>query len=129
MKTSKITVPFRGLRPVFLILLLALPLFGAMPAFESNLGIPVGQQFVLGGYQKGKVNVKLNNTGVSAVELRVRDQEGNYTGTDTLRPGQEKSLQFPPQTAAVLRNLGKFRAEVHVKGGSSANLGMGYEDF
>lgn len=113
-----------------MVLLAGLPLLSATYFFESNLGIPAGQQFVLGGGQIWKVKATLKNQGLSLVEIRVRDMEGVETVLDTVRPSGQASASFPARSAAVLRNLGKFEANLNVKiSGPSNNLGMGYEDF
>jgi hypothetical protein len=110
--------------------LFAFPLWGGMSAFESNLGIPIGQQFILGGSQMRNVTVKMENRSKSAVELRIRDEKGNLTPPDTIRPRQKTKAQFPARTAAILRNIGDSDALLKVKvSGSTGNLGMSYEDF
>lgn len=107
-------------------LLLALLPWGGI---SSHLRIDVGQQFVLGGQQRGAFRVAARNSGPVPVSVAERQPDGTVQERGRLEPGQRTQLAFGAGSAALVRNLGPRQAEVDVKisGSASFNMGMTYE--
>lgn len=120
------------MRNLLLTLTLALlPLVAvlALGDIRSHTSIKVGQQFVLGGQQRGAFWVKARNSGPVPVSVAERRADGTLTELGRLEPGQRIQLGFAAGSAALVRNLGKREAELDVViiGDASFRMGMGYE--
>lgn len=119
------------MRNFLLILALLLPL-GAVLALgdiHSHTSIKVGQQFVLGGQQRGAFRVKARNSGSVPVSVAERRADGALQERGRLEPGQRAELAFAAGSAALVRNLGEREAKIDVviTGDASFGMGMTYE--
>ena len=112
-----------------LTLLLSLSTVLALGGIHSVTTIKVGQQFVLGGQQRGAFRVKARNSGPVPVSVAERRADGTLTERGRLEPGQRAELAFAAGSAALVRNLGERDAEltVDISGDASFKMGMGYE--
>jgi len=119
------------MRNFLLTLTLLLPLSAvlALGDIHSVTTIKVGQQFVLGGQQRGAFRVKARNSGPVPVSVAERRADGALTERGRLEPGQRAELAFAAGSAALVRNLGERDAEltVDISGDASFKMGMGYE--
>ena len=112
-----------------LTLLLSVSAVLALGDIHSVTTIKVGQQFVLGGQQRGAFRVKARNSGPVPVSVAERRTDGTLTERGRLEPGQRATLAFEAGSAALVRNLGERQAEIDVviSGDASFKMGMGYE--
>ena len=112
-----------------LALLLSLNTLLAFGPITSVTTIKVGQQFVLGGQQRGAFRVKARNSGLVPVSVAERRADGALTERGRLEPGQRAELAFASGSAALVRNLGEREAKMDfiVKGDVSVSMGMTYE--
>ncbi len=110
----------------FLALLLPVLAFGPI---TSHTYIKVGEQFVLGGQQRGAFRVKVRNSGPVPVSVAERRPGGTIEERGRLEPGQRAVLAFGAGSAALVRNLGDRQAEldVEITRDASFSMGMGYE--
>ena len=101
----------------------------ALGDIHSHTSIKVGQQFVLGGQQRGAFRVKARNSGPVPVSVAERRADGTLQERGRLEPGQRATLAFEAGSAALVRNLGDSQAEIDVviSGDASFKMGMGYE--
>lgn len=101
----------------------------ASAAINSNLTIPAGETFALGGGQEGSFTVTGRNTGPVAVEV-LGQAEGAAAGVSraTIAPGASLEARFASGETALLRNTSATReAALKLKiTGDTAALGMGY---
>ncbi len=114
------------LAPVFLLSAVSLAVGGDI---ISQTFIEAGQQFVLGGQQRGAFRVAAHNTGPVPVSVAERQADGTVQERGRLEPGQRVALAFGAGSAALVRNLGGRRAvlEFRITGSASSGLGMRYE--
>jgi hypothetical protein len=101
----------------------------ASAAIRSNLTIPEGETFELGGGQQGSFTVTGRNTGPVAVEV-LGKAEGAAAGVmrATVAPGASLEAAFASGEVALLRNTSASEAaqlKLRITGDTSA-LGMGY---
>ena len=119
------------MRNFLLLLSLLLPLGTvlALGDIHSHTSIKVGQQFVLGGQQRGAFQVKARNSGPVPVSVAERRADSTLTERGRLEPGQRAELAFAAGSAALVRNLGDRQAEIDVviSGNASFGMGMTYE--
>lgn len=120
------------MRKFLLTLTLLLPLGAAVLALggiTSHTSIKAGEQFVLGGQQRGAFRVKARNSGPVPVSVAERRADGALQERGRLEPGQRADLAFAAGSAALVRNLGERQAELDVviSGDASFKMGMGYE--
>ncbi|MDQ2773009.1 MAG: hypothetical protein M3Y54_21195 [Bacteroidota bacterium] len=108
---------------------LLLPLLLALGDIHSVTFIKAGQQFVLGGQQRGAFRVKARNSGPVSVSVAERRANGVLEERGRLEPGQRAELAFAAGSAALVRNLGEREAKMDfvVKGDVSVSMGMTYE--
>ena len=94
---------------------------------HSDLFIEPGQQFVLGGGQRGAFKVAAHNVGKVTVEVQEQTANGTITNKGTLKPKQKTMLRFAAGSAAVLRNAGTGKANLalHITGESGLNMSTG----
>ena len=117
-----------ALRRLGAVIALSLPLLAASGPIKSGLIIEPGQQFVLGGGQRGAFRVKGTNSGLVTVRVVERFAAGDTLGRGVLRPGAKADLPFKDGSAALLVNLSttqKARLDLRISGASE--LGMSYE--
>ena len=112
-----------------LTLLLSLSAVLALGNIHSHTTIKAGEQFVLGGQQRGAFRVKARNSGPVPVSVAERRADGGLQERGRLDPGQRAELAFAAGSAALVRNLGERPAEMDfvVSGDVSFGMGMGYE--
>ncbi len=113
------------------LLALALLTAAARPAdeFSSLTYIEPGEQFALGGNQRGAFVVKARNRGPVPVRVAERLAAGNTLERAQLAPGQTLTLRFGAGSTALVRNGSPRRAELSFKlsGDVRQGLGMRYE--
>ncbi len=101
----------------------------ASAAINSNLTIPAGETFELGGGQEGSFTVTGRNTGPVAVEVLGR-AEGAAAGAmrAVVAPGESLEATFASGEGALLRNTSnRTAAQLKLKiSGDTSSLGMGY---
>ena len=114
-----------------LTLLLPLGVVLALGGIHSHTSIKAGEQFVLGGQQRGAFRVKARNSGPVPVSVAERRADGTLAELGRLEPGQRAELAFAAGSAALVRNLGERQAEIDVviSGDASFKMGMGYEEL
>ena len=112
-----------------LTLLLSLSAVLALGNIHSHTSIKAGQQFVLGGEQRGAFRVTARNSGPVPISVAERRADGTLTELGRLEPGQRAELAFAAGSAALVRNLGERQAEIDVviSGAASYKMGMTYE--
>ena len=112
-----------------LTLLLSLSAVLALGGIHSHTSIKAGQQFVLGGQQRGAFRVKARNSGPVPLGVAERRADGILQERGRLEPGQRAELAFAAGSAALVRNLGDRQAEIDVviSGDASFGMGMTYE--
>ncbi len=119
------------MRHLLIILTLLLPLSAvlALGDIHSHTSIKAGEQFVLGGQQRGAFRVKARNSGPVPVSVAERRADGALEERGRLEPGQRAELAFAAGSAALVRNLGERQAvlDFRITGDVSFNMGMGYE--
>ena len=119
------------MRKFLLTLTLLLPLSAALALgdIRSHTRIKAGEQFVLGGEQRGAFRVKARNSGPVPVSVAERRADGTVQERGRLEPGQRAVLAFAAGSAALVRNLGEREAELDVviSGDASFGMGMTYE--
>ena len=119
------------MRHLLIILTLLLPLSAvlALGDIHSHTSIKAGEQFVLGGQQRGAFRVKARNSGPVPVSVAERRADGALEERGRLEPGQRAELAFAAGSAALVRNLGERQAEIDVviSGDASYKMGMTYE--
>lgn len=94
----------------------------------SDLFIEPGQQFVLGGGQRGVFQVAARNVGEAAVQVQERTADGTSISKGTLQPKQKNTLRFAAGSAAVLRNATSTKANLNLRITSAAGLNMSTEN-
>ncbi|MEM7657105.1 MAG: hypothetical protein AAF399_13305 [Bacteroidota bacterium] len=119
-----------SLIPVWVRLLSVLALSSTLSscAIHSNLNIPAGQEFVLGGNGNGRFKVELNNTGQPEVEVLEDFASGKVVTIGKLAPNAKSKRRFSSGSAAILRNPTDQDALVKVRITGDLRLGMVYED-
>ena len=117
------------MRHFLLTLTLLLPLGAvlALGGIHSHVTIKAGEQFVLGGQQRGAFRVAAKNVGAVPVEIRERPQGGGTFGKATLAPGQSGALKFAAGSTAVLLNPSRQPANLTLSITGDTRLGMTYE--
>ncbi|NML65612.1 hypothetical protein HHL22_10380 [Hymenobacter sp. RP-2-7] len=92
----------------------------------SQTFIDAGQQFVLGGQQRGAFRVAAHNTGPVPVSVAERQADGKVQERGRLEPGQRVALAFGAGSAALVRNLGERQAvlDFRISGDASVSMGM-----
>ena len=112
-----------------LALLLSLSAVLALGGIHSHTSIKAGQQFVLGGQQRGAFRVAARNSGPVPISVAERRPDGTLTELGRLEPGQRAELTFAAGSAALVRNLGERQAgiDVVISGAASYKMGMTYE--
>lgn len=93
-------------------LLALLPMLACGPII-SHIYTKVGEQFVLGGQQRGAFRVKARNSGPVLVSVAERRPGGTVEERGRLEPGQR---------TALVRNLGDRQAELDFEITSDASL-------
>lgn len=93
----------------------------------SHLLIEPGQQFVLGGQQRGAFRVRVVNSGRVPVGVAERRPDGTVQERGRLEPGRRADLAFAAGAAALVCNLGAGRAVLDAKITGDASVGMTYE--
>jgi hypothetical protein len=108
------------------LLLVTITSFKHPHSIKSNLYIPAGEKFHLGGGQNYPFRVEAKNVGLKAVELFL-EIKGVLTPLGQLDKKEIIEAVIPVNNALVINNNNNFRAhlKVHVKG-KSENLGMYY---
>lgn len=96
--------------------------------FTSNLTVPAGQTFYLGGSQDRANPVSAENVGAVAVTLSVQTAGQAATALQRLEPGKSAKLTLPPQSALLVENANNDKdANLIIKGPNRlGNLAMGY---
>ena len=94
---------------------------------RSGLRIPAGEQFILGGGQKGGYFVTAENIGKADVTIYAREKDGKVTKIVDVPVGSTAKHQFKPGQACVLVNKTKEKASLKVTATGDTNLGMRYE--
>ena len=107
-------------------LLLLLGLLAGCGGIRSTIGIDPGEQFVLGGSQKGAFTARLVNLGAVPVEVAERLVDGTTTHRATLAPEQSATLTFADGSAALLVNRSGRAASVRGVITGDTRLGMAY---
>lgn len=112
----------------FLSLLVNLFSFSTKQSIKSNLYIPAGEQFNLGGSQNYDYRIEAKNAGLAQVDLFLNNK------TELIPLGElSKKESFeaivPSGQSLIIRNNSPIKAhiKVHVKGKSS-NLAMFYTE-
>lgn len=95
---------------------------------HSDLFIEPGQQFVLGGNQRGAFKVAARNVGKVAVEVKERPANGALFSKANLKPGQQATLRFAAGSAAVLVNATGTKANLDLRITGEAGLTMSSEN-
>ncbi|OGX91360.1 hypothetical protein [Hymenobacter coccineus] len=101
----------------------------ACGGITSHTYIKVGEQFVLGGWQRGTFRVKARNSGPVPVSVAERRTSGAVQERGRLEPGQDAALACGAGSALLMRNLGDRTAEIDAKitGDASFSMGMTQE--
>lgn len=123
------TVTLRALAVIGAVIGAVTAAISAGAAINSNLTIPAGETFELGGGQEGSFAVTGRNTGPVAVEVLGR-AEGAAAGVlrGVAAPGASLDATFTSGETALLRNTSTARAaalQLRITGDTSS-LGMGY---
>ena len=118
--------PFFMKHFILFLVLSGLMAFKDITTVKSNLFIPAGEQFHLGGGQNYDFRLEAKNLGQYSVELFL-ENNGKQTPLGNLEKNQNARLVIPKNHSLVLNNKSKSRAhiKVHIKG-KSENLGMYY---
>jgi hypothetical protein len=93
----------------------------------SDLTVPAGETFVLGGGEKGAFTVKARNTGTITVSLSSRNTKGGVTDLGTLAPRASQTLTFQEGEAALILNAAAVNARLMLNVTGKVPSGMGYE--
>jgi len=118
------------MRTLFLPLFLAIGLYAAEATIvkvRSHVFIGVGQQFVLGGDQRGAFRISAFNSGLVPVSLGERRTDGSVRECGRLEPGKSARLNFAAGAAVLMRNLGPKPAELKVEIKGATTDVMKYE--
>lgn len=113
------------MRTLFLLLAVTLTACGTI---RSQIEIDPGDQFVLGGNQRGAFSVELTNVGQGAVDVLEVDADGDTVWVARLVPGASASTWYRPGTAALLVNRSKEPTAVQATIRGDTNLGMVYQE-
>jgi hypothetical protein len=95
----------------------------AGPVF-SDLFIQPGEQFVLGGGQKGEFKVQAHNKGRVAVKITERFKFGGTEEKGMLKPGGRATLSFGNGSSAIILNSSDQKANLGLKITGTTDLGM-----
>jgi hypothetical protein len=109
------------------IALLALALLAGCTTLQSGLTIGPGEQFVLGGAQRGAYRVEARNVGDVPVDVAEVRAPGDTVALGALAPGARQSLRFGAGAAALLINPTDRPALLRLSVSGDTNLGMRYE--
>lgn len=93
---------------------------------KTNLTIPSGEMFVLGGGQTGAFSAFLRNDGRVGIEIAEVTAAGDTVRVGTLLPDAVTTARFAAGSAALLRNPGGSRAQVWAEVTGDTGLGMRY---
>ncbi|MEL6615908.1 MAG: hypothetical protein AAFQ43_09230, partial [Bacteroidota bacterium] len=93
---------------------------------KTNLTIPAGEQFILGGGQEGAFTAVLRNDGRVDVTVMEIQASGEITRTLTLRTGQTATATFAAGATARVANESDRDAKVWAEVTGDTNLGMRY---
>ena len=106
-------------------LALLLPVLAFGPIISPTYS-KVGEQFVLGGQQRGASRVKVRNSGPVPVSVAERRADGAVAERGRLELGQRAVLALGAGSAVVVRNLGDRLAKLdaEISGDTSSGLGM-----
>lgn len=97
--------------------------------FNSNLSIPAGEQFYLGGGQLTSFNANAKNVGVVPVDLFLLSEDGEETLVITVKPGESAKATAPAKSAMVFKNTSNQLAKLRVKAdGKPESLSMYYKE-
>jgi hypothetical protein len=117
------------MRHLLLILLVGLLSSFGPQKFNSNLSIPAGEQFYLGGGQSNSFKASAKNIGTVPVELFLLLEDGDETLVLTLQPGESAKATAPAKSAMLFKNtsdqLAKLRVKANVK---PESLSMYYKE-
>jgi len=106
--------------------LLALAVLAGCSSIRSTIGIDPGEQFVLGGSQKGAFTAELLNVGPESVRIYEATAEGDTFLVTTLAPGRAARALFAAGSAALLANPSSQEASIKAVVRGDTNLGMRY---
>jgi hypothetical protein len=117
------------MRHLLLILLVGLLSSFGPQKFNSNLSIPAGEQFYLGGGQSNSFKASAKNIGTVPVELFLLSEDGDETLVLTLQPGESAKATAPAKSAMLFKNTSDQLAKLRVKAdGKPESLSMYYKE-
>ncbi|MEM1055808.1 MAG: hypothetical protein AAGI52_09785 [Bacteroidota bacterium] len=95
-------------------------------AIKTNLTIPVGEMFVLGGGQENPFTAMLRNDGGATVRISEITAAGDTVSVGSLAPDATTTAFFGAGSTALLINTSDERARVWAEVTGDTNLGMRY---
>ena len=94
---------------------------------RSDLRVPAGATFVLGGGDSGSFRVTATNVGPVAVTLVERKGDGTEADRGTLAPGARAEARFAAGSAALVVNRTESDARIDARiVGGGEGMGMRY---
>jgi hypothetical protein len=96
-------------------------------SFHSELTVPAGETFLLGGDQKGAFTARARNAGAVPVTLARRGKTGAVNELGSLAPGQSQTLTFGDGITALVRNRTTEAAHLSIDLTGSVPQSMSYE--
>ncbi|NNF57338.1 MAG: hypothetical protein HKN04_03770 [Rhodothermaceae bacterium] len=117
---------FLSSRSVLPGLALALLLSGCV-GVQSGLTLGPGEQFILGGRQRGAYRIDARNIGGVTVVVSEIVAVGDTVRLGALVPGAQLMLRFRAGPAALLQNASGRVAHLKLSITGDTNLGMRYE--
>ncbi len=96
-------------------------------AFHSDLTVPPGEIFLLGGDQNGAFTARASNIGAVTVTLAQRGKTGAINELGALLPGKIQTITVQPGNTALVRNRTTQAARLSVHLTGSVPQSMGYE--
>ncbi len=109
------------------ILILALLLLPCCASITSNLTVPPGEKFVLGGNPNDGFYVEGTNRGVGRVEVVEVFSTGEERKLAVVASGEAFEGRFAAGSSAVIVNLGSDPAEIQVYVTGDTGLNIGFE--
>ena len=124
------TLVFHGqriVRPLLPLAALSTLSLAGCSAFHSDLTVPPGETFLLGGDQKGAFTARASNIGAVTVTLAQRGKTGAINELGALLPGKTQTLTVQLGSAALVRNRTTQAARLSVYLTGSVPQSMTYE--
>ena len=124
------TLVFNGqliVRPLLPLAVLSTVLLAGCRTLHSDLTVPPGEIFLLGGDQNGAFTARASNIGAVTVTLAQRGKTGAINELGALLPGKIQTITVQPGNTALVRNRTTQAARLSVHLTGSVPQSMGYE--